>query len=98
MSAAAHAAKLGVKHVLLERTPHNNDTIYKFQKRKLVMATPEILPLRSELGFRESSREEVIETWTTGAGACGVEIRYNAEVPAIKGERGNFELTIGGSE
>ena len=49
MSAAAHAAKLGVSHVLLERTPHSNDTIYKFQKRKLVMATPEFLPLRSDL-------------------------------------------------
>ena len=29
LSAAAHAAKKGVTHVLLERTDHVNDTIYK---------------------------------------------------------------------
>ena len=98
MSAAAHAAKLGQTHILLERTPHFNDTIFKFQKRKLVMATPEILPLRSDLGFKESAREEVIDTWTSGAEQAGVNFRYNAEVTAIKGERGNFELTLGTGE
>ena len=56
----------GQTHILLERTRHVNDTIFKYQKRKHVMATPEFLPLRSDLGFKESSREEVIETWTGG--------------------------------
>ena len=38
LSAATHAAKAGMTHVLLERAPHLNDTIFKYQKRKLVMA------------------------------------------------------------
>src|SRR6266446_3241078 len=63
LSAAAHAAKMGVSHVLLERAPHLNDTIFKFQKRKHVMATPAFLPLRSDLEFRESSREDLIGGW-----------------------------------
>ena len=58
LSAAAHAASKRVSHVLLERAPHLNDTIFKYQKRKHVMATPEFLPLRSDLEFREGSREE----------------------------------------
>ena len=37
-----------VSHVLLERAPHLNDTIVKFQRRKHVMAAPEFLPLRSD--------------------------------------------------
>jgi cGMP-dependent protein kinase 2 len=98
MSAAAHAAKLGQTHILLERTGHFNDTIFKYQKRKLVMATPEILPLRSELGFKESIREELIDGWTGGVEQAQVNFRLNAEVAAIKGEHGNFELTLGNGE
>ena len=40
MSAAAHAAKLGISHILLEKTDHLSDTIFKYQKGKHVMATP----------------------------------------------------------
>ncbi len=98
LSAAARAAKNGVKHVLLERTAHINDTIFKYQKRKHVMATPEFLPLRSELGFKESAREEVIETWTQGVTSAKANIRLNTEVTSIKGERGSFQVGLGGGE
>jgi cGMP-dependent protein kinase 2 len=96
MSAAAHAAQTGTKHILLERTAHFSDTIFKFQKRKHVMATPEMLPLRSDLAFKAASREEVIEGWTKGAQAAQANVLHNAEVTAIKGRRGNFELTLAG--
>src|SRR5215469_12042272 len=97
-SAAARAAKDGTTHVLLERAAHLNDTIFKYQKRKLVMATPEILPLRSELAFKEESREEVIESWTRGVESADVNLRLNAEVTAITGQLGNFEITLAGGE
>src|SRR5258708_14644826 len=93
-SAAARAAQRGVAHVLLERTDHLSDTIYKYQKRKLVMATPEILPLRSDLGFKEGARETVLETWDTGVAQAKANVRHNAEVTAITGETGNFTLTL----
>jgi len=98
LSAAARAAKDGQKHILLERTGHINDTIFKYQKRKHVMATPEFLPLRSDLGFKESAREEVIGTWTSGCESAGVEMRLNAEVTSIKGQRGNFQIGLAGGE
>src|SRR6201993_4732187 len=94
MSAAARAAKEGKPHILLERAPHANDTIFKYQKRKLVMATPEILPLRSDLAFEQELREEVIESWTAGIEGANVNSRLNAEVTAITGQRGNFEITL----
>ena len=47
LSAAAHAAELGVAHILLESSPKIANTIQKYQKGKHVMAEPGILPLRS---------------------------------------------------
>src|SRR5579864_4044834 len=80
LSAAAHAAKQGLSHILLERASHLNDTIFKFQKRKRVMATPEILPLRSDLEFAEASREALIDSWTATVGAEAINIRLGVEV------------------
>ncbi|HEV2299955.1 MAG TPA: cyclic nucleotide-binding domain-containing protein [Stellaceae bacterium] len=96
MSAAARAAQLGESHILLERAPHLSDTIFKYQKRKHVMATPEILPLRTDLAFGESSREEVIEAWTRGVDAAKINVRLDTEVTAIAREEGGFVLSLGG--
>ena len=56
LSAAAHAAELGVAHVLLEAEPRLSSTIQKYQKGKHVMAEPQILPLRSPLTFQAGKR------------------------------------------
>ena len=98
LSAAAHAATKGMTHVLLERAEHVNDTIYKYQKRKHVMATPELLLLRSDIDFKEESREELIESWTGTLDAAKVNLRTGVEVSAIAGEKGGFTLTLGGGE
>jgi CRP-like cAMP-binding protein/thioredoxin reductase len=98
LSAAAHAAKKGVRHVLLEATDHINNTIYKYQKRKLVMATPEVLPLRSDLEFKEESREEVIDSWLSGTKEAGASIRFNAQVNSIKGQKGEFVVGLANGE
>jgi CRP-like cAMP-binding protein/thioredoxin reductase/Fe-S-cluster-containing hydrogenase component 2 len=98
LSAAAHAAQRGVPHVLLEATDHINNTIFRYQKRKHVMATPEVLPLRSDLDFKEESREEVLDSWTQGSQTAGTNIRFNAEVTAIKGAQGDFQLELARGE
>ncbi|MEE8333915.1 MAG: cyclic nucleotide-binding domain-containing protein [Alphaproteobacteria bacterium] len=98
MSAAGRAAELGVSHILLERTDHLSDTIYKYQKGKHVMATPDILPLRSSMTFEAGAREAVLGAWDNECEKHGVNIRYNADLTGMKGEKGNFELTVNGSE
>ena len=95
LSAAARAAELGLSHVLLEKTDHLSDTIYKYQKGKHVMATPALLVLRAELDFDAGKRETVLGTWGEQAAAKGVNVRYNAEVVAIEGEQGAFTLKLG---
>jgi thioredoxin reductase/Fe-S-cluster-containing hydrogenase component 2 len=92
LSAAAHAAELGVSHVLLEASPAHANTIQRYQKGKLVMAEPGYLPLRSSLSFEIGSREEVLSVWQEGIDDYNVNIRYKTEVKAISGERGSFTL------
>ena len=85
LSAAAHAAQLGLSHVLLEKTGHLSDTIYKYQKGKHVMATPSQLILRADLAFEAGKREAVLGVWDSMAAATGVNVRYGAEVRSIAG-------------
>lgn len=98
LSAGAHAAKIGVSHLLIERAPHASDTIYKYQKGKFVMATPDILPLRSDLSFRAGKRETILDTWDEGLDFYGTKIRYNTDVTAIKKEGDVFHLTYADGE
>ncbi|MGZ3266413.1 MAG: NAD(P)-binding protein, partial [Croceibacterium sp.] len=63
LSAAAHAAVLGLSHVLIEKADHLSDTIFKYQKGKHVMATPSNLVLRSDLDFDAGKREAILDTW-----------------------------------
>jgi len=94
LSAAARAAQLGISHILLEKTDHLSDTIYKYQKGKHVMATPSKLVLRSDLDFDAGKREAILSTWDQQADNNKVDVRYRSEVKAITGERGNFAIAL----
>ena len=92
LSAAAHAAKLGLSHVLIEKSDHLSDTIYKYQKGKHVMATPSNLVLRSDLDFEAGKREAVLGTWDEQTGGHAVNVLYDAEIASITGAKGDFSL------
>jgi Fe-S-cluster-containing hydrogenase component 2/CRP-like cAMP-binding protein/thioredoxin reductase len=94
LSAAARAAELGISHVLLEKTDHLSDTIYKYQKGKHVMATPVQLALRSPLDFDAGKREVVLDTWNQGIEQHRANVMYHAEVKAITGAKGDFTLAL----
>ena len=98
LSAAARAAERGASHILLERTDHLSDTIYKYQKRKHVMAAPDALTLRSDLPFEESSRETILGGWDEGIKTTKANVRFKAEVTAITGQKGAFTLTLAGGD
>lgn len=93
LSAAARAARRGVPHILLERGGQIATTLHRFQKGKTVMATPDNLPLRSDVSFGMGSREEILAAWT-GHLQSGINLRPNAEVSRVAGSRGNFLLTL----
>ncbi|MEE8547967.1 MAG: NAD(P)-binding protein, partial [Alphaproteobacteria bacterium] len=92
LSAGARAAEHDVSHILLERAPHCSDTIFKYQKGKFVMATPNLLPLRSSLTFEAGTRERVLEAWDEGVAGLGVNLRLNTEVTGIRLENGTFDI------
>lgn len=94
LSAAARAAALGLSHVLMEKTDHLSDTIYKYQKGKHVMATPSQLVLRSDCDFDAGKREAILDVWNRQATEQGVNVAYNSEVRAITGSQGDFTLTL----
>ncbi len=93
-SAAAHAAELGVSHVLLEAEAHLSNTIFRYQKGKHVMATPDVLPLRATVPFEAGKREQILAAWNQGVAAVNTNVRHKAEVKAIGGEKGNFSLEL----
>ncbi len=98
LSAAAHAAELGVSHVLLESSPKIANTIQKYQKGKHVMDEPGILPLRSPIDFTAGKREEILSIWEDGIARHGTNIRYSAEVNKIEGEKGAFTIGLTNGE
>lgn len=94
LSAASRAAALELSHVLLEKTDHLSDTIYKYQKGKHVMATPSQLVLRSDVDFAAGKREAILGIWSDQIAAHKVNVRYHSEVKAIEGEQGKFALQL----
>lgn len=92
LSAAGHAAELGVSHLLLESSPHLANTIQRYQKGKHVMAEPGFLPLRSSVPFEAGSREGILEVWQQSSEQLGIQVALDADVVAIRGQRGEFVL------
>ncbi len=94
LSAAARAAERGLSHLLLERAAQPADTIFKYQRGKFIMATPDVLPLQSPLKFSAGLREGILETWQQQIDALKIQLRLNAEVVKISGAKGNFTVAL----
>ncbi|HEY7776615.1 MAG TPA: FAD-dependent oxidoreductase, partial [Kineobactrum sp.] len=80
-------------YVLLEGFSIFAKTIQKYQKGKHVMDEPGFLQLRSPVPFVAGKREEILGAWQDSISA-GLNIRYDSEVAAISGSRGQFVLTL----
>jgi CRP-like cAMP-binding protein/thioredoxin reductase/ferredoxin-like protein FixX len=98
LSAAAHAAKLGISHILLESQAHLADTIYKYQKGKHVMAEPGFLDLRSPISFTAGTRESILNKWDDEVAALGAVIQHKAAVTGIQGAKGRFWIALDTTE
>lgn len=94
MSAANRAAARGLSHVLLEKTDHLSDTIYRYQKGKHVMATPVSLTLRSDCTFDAGKREAILDNWNQQTAIAKANVRYKSDVKSVSGARGDFTITL----
>jgi Fe-S-cluster-containing hydrogenase component 2/CRP-like cAMP-binding protein/thioredoxin reductase len=52
------------------------------------------LVLRADFGFEAGKREPTLAGWNEAAKTLNVNVRYNAEVKAVSGEKGDFTLTL----
>lgn len=105
LSAAARAAEYDARaresdpsarptHVLLEGFSTYAKTIQRYQKGKFVMAEPGFLDLRSPLRFRAGTRETILEKWGRDIDAGRINVRYDADVTKIEGQRGDFRIQL----
>ncbi len=94
LSAAARAAEAGVSHILLEAETQSASVIRSFQKGKHVMAEPRALPLRSNISFSASTRENVLETWDAEIIDYEINFRANARVTGINKISNIFRITL----
>jgi CRP-like cAMP-binding protein/thioredoxin reductase/Fe-S-cluster-containing hydrogenase component 2 len=99
LSAASHAQANGMRYILLERTDHLADTIDAYQARKFVMAEPTMIPARGEVPFLAGSRESILDAWGRHVAERSLNVRFNAEVKALKREGERFRIkTSAGDE
>ena len=85
LSAAAHAAELGVSHVLLEAEHHAADTIYKYQKGKHVMAEPACCRCAARCRSPPARARRSSARGTSEIAKYNVNLRHGAGVTAITG-------------
>ncbi|PPC96916.1 MAG: cyclic nucleotide-binding protein [Methylotenera sp.] len=88
LSAAARASEQKLSYLVLEAAEAAANTIRNYQRRKLVMAEPRGLPLRSPLPFAASLRESVLDAWESLIEKYQINIRYQAKVVAISRKGG----------
>lgn len=94
LSAATRAAEQGADYLLLEASAAAANTIRSYQRRKLVMAEPRALPLRSPLPFSASLRESVLNTWEKTISDRNINIRYQSKVIDISSSTKKLKLTL----
>ena len=94
LSAAATAHKLGLSYCLLEAADKIANTLQSFSRNKQVMAEPAQLPLRADLPFQASSKEQILQQWQTEAEAQAFNIRFNSKVIAIEGQYPKIHVTL----
>ncbi len=94
LSAATHAADLGVSYLLLEAATAPASTIRNYQRGKLVMSEPRSLPIRSSLPFTASLRETVLETWEKTIADYDLNVRYEAKVVDLHRTETCLEITL----
>lgn len=98
LSAATRAAEQGADYLLLEASHAAASTIRSYQRRKLVMAEPRALPLRSPLPFHASLRETVLDTWERIITERKLNIRYQCKVSDIVPGDKKLKLTLENGE
>ncbi len=87
-----------MSHVLIEKSEHLSDTIFRYQRGKYIMATPNQLALRSDCPFTASRREALLDVWNATSQSKRLNVRFKSEVKSVAGSKGDFTVSLGNGE
>lgn len=82
LTASLGATKANLKFVTVEQDSLGG-TVAHFPRGKLVMTRPAELPIVGKMKFTETTKEKLLEFWTSVVTKTGLKIRYNERVMAI---------------
>jgi thioredoxin reductase len=89
LAASLAATQLGLRYLTLEQDSLGG-TIAHYPRGKIVMTKPATLPLVGTLPFRETTKENLMEFWTTVARRHQLRIQDNERVDAIDSRSDGF--------
>jgi thioredoxin reductase/NAD-dependent dihydropyrimidine dehydrogenase PreA subunit len=93
LSAGLEAQALGLRAVVLEQATIA-ESIRRFSRGKLVLDADADSEERLPLFVGETHKEELLARWLRSVRAARVDVRENARVTAVHGEKGAFRVEI----
>ena len=82
IAASLAAKKHGLNYLTIEQGALGG-TVANFPRRKLVMTAPADLPLVGKVRFRETTKEKLIEFWTSVDEKFGLAIHYGERLESV---------------
>ena len=86
---AAHEA--GLRYLTVDQDSLGG-TVFQYPRGKIVMTQPVELPLAGEMHFKETSKEALLEFWTSIERETGIRINYNEIVAQIEPRDGGLDV------
>jgi thioredoxin reductase/NAD-dependent dihydropyrimidine dehydrogenase PreA subunit len=93
LAAGLEAQDLGLRVVVLEQATIA-ESIRRFSRGKLVLDADADSEERLPLFVGETHKEELLARWLRSVRAAGLDVRENARVTAVHGEKGEFRVEI----
>jgi thioredoxin reductase/NAD-dependent dihydropyrimidine dehydrogenase PreA subunit len=93
LAAGLEAQKLGLRVVVLEQATIA-ESIRRFSRGKLVLDADADSEERLPLFVGETHKEELLARWLRTVRAAGLDVRENARVTAVHGEKDEFRIEI----
>ena len=91
LAACLTAKKLGLNYQAVEQDSLGG-AVFQYPRGKVVMTAPIELPLLGKVQFRNTSKEELLEFWTSACESNRLAIRYRERVEKIDAQGGVFRV------
>lgn len=91
-SASLSAKEQGLNYLTIDQESLGG-TVYQFPRNKLVMTAPVDLPIVGKVNFRETTKEALLEFWTTVFKKHPLNMQFQEKIDAIEQENNTFKIT-----